>query len=315
MSSSMGNRTFYNFGSLNMDYVYGVEHIVRPGETIDTLRPRLGAGGKGLNQSVALAGAGVRTVHLGKIGTDGLFLRELLRDAGADVSGIVVDEKSATGHAVIQVDGHSGQNAILLFGGANREITREMIGSSLERARPGDVLLVQNELNAVGEILRAGHERGMYTAFNCAPFTPEARAYPYELVDLLFVNETEGGGLTGETEPEAMLRALGRLCPGLIVLTLGIRGALALHEGRVLHEGIVPVQAVDTTGAGDTYTGYFLAELMTSGSVEQAMRIAAAAAALEVTRPGAAAAVPKADEVQDFLRQPAPEKRGTPRVP
>ena len=299
----MKTGTVYCFGSLNIDYVYGVSHIVRPGETLDTQRPARSAGGKGLNQSVALARAGVPTAHAGKIGPDGLFLKELLQQAGADVSRVLVDENSATGHALIQVE-PSGQNAILLFGGANREITPDLIDSALADARPGDVLLLQNELNDTAALIRAGHARGMRVALNCAPFSPEAKGYPYELVDLLFVNETEGAGLTGETEPEAILEGLAKLCPGLVVLTLGTQGALAAKDGQVYREGIVPVDAVDTTGAGDTYTGYFLAEYLASGDLAAAMRLAAAASALEVTKPGAAPSIPTMAEVRAFVKSP-----------
>ena len=293
---------FFCFGSLNIDYVYGVEHIVRPGETLDTLRPAVHAGGKGLNQSVALARAGVPTLHAGRIGPDGLFLRELLAKAGADVSRVIVDESSASGHALIQVE-PSGQNAILLFGGANREIDAAMIEDALRDAREGDVLLLQNELNATEALIRAGHDRGMFVALNCAPFSQEALSYPYDLVDCLFVNETEGASLTGGTGPEAVLDGLARLCPGIVVLTLGTDGAQARKDGKTYREGIVPVQAVDTTGAGDTYTGYFLAEYMTSGGVAAAMKLAATASALEVTKPGAAPSIPTMDEVRAFMRE------------
>ncbi len=293
---------FFCFGSLNSDYVYGVEHIVRPGETLDTRRPATSAGGKGLNQSVALAKAGVPTLHAGKIGPDGLFLKEMLEKAGADASRVAVDPQSATGHALIQVE-PSGQNAILLFGGANREITDDMIEDALRDVCPGDVLLLQNELNATDALIRAGHARGMFVALNCAPFSQEALDYPYGLVDCLFVNETEGASLTGEREPEAVLDGLARLCPGIVVLTLGTDGALARQGGKTYREGIVPVRAVDTTGAGDTYTGYFLAEYAASADIAAAMRLAAAASALEVTKPGAAPSIPAMDEVRGFMRE------------
>ncbi|MEA4823930.1 MAG: ribokinase [Clostridiaceae bacterium] len=289
------------FGSLNIDYVYEVEHIVSPGETLDTRRPKTYAGGKGTNQSVALARAGVPTIHAGKIGPDGVFLRNLLADEGVDVSHIVLDERSATGHALIQVE-PSGQNAILLFGGANREITDAEIKKALDTCASGDILLLQNELNATETLIREGHRRGMFVALNCAPFSEEAKAYPYELVDCLFVNETEGAGLSGKTEAREILDALARLCPGIVVLTLGMRGAMAKARGIVYEEGIIPVRAVDTTGAGDTYTGYFLAEYAVSGDLARAMKLAAAASALEVTRPGAANSIPARAEVEAFMR-------------
>ncbi|MDD6876729.1 MAG: ribokinase [Clostridiaceae bacterium] len=289
------------FGSLNIDYVYEVEHIVRPGETLDTKRPGVFAGGKGLNQSVALAKAGVCTAHAGKIGPDGAFLRELLERAGVDTSSVAVGADSATGHAIIQVD-PAGQNSILLFGGANREITDAEIEEALAGCGEGDILLLQNELNATEALIRAGHRRGMFVAFNCAPFSEEAKSYPYELVDCLFVNETEGAGLSGRTEPGEILDALAHICPGIVVLTLGTRGAMAAYRGQTYAAPAFPVRAVDTTGAGDTYTGYFLAAFAEDGDISRAMRLAAAASALEVTRPGAAASIPAREEAERFLR-------------
>ena len=142
----------------------------------------------------------------------------------------------------------------------------------------------------------------MFVAFNCAPFSEEAKSYPYELVDCLFVNETEGAGLSGRTEPGDILDALARLCPGIVVLTLGTRGAMAACRGQTYAAPAFPVRAVDTTGAGDTYTGYFLAAFAEDGDISRAMRLAAAASALEVTRPGAAASIPAREEAERFLR-------------
>jgi len=292
---------FLNFGSLNIDYVYMVAHIVRPGETLDTIRPATYSGGKGLNQSIALARAGLPTAHAGKIGPDGQFLKDLLRENGVNVENVVRDESSATGHALIQVE-PSGQNAILLYGGANREISPEMTERAFAPYGTGDTLVLQNELNNTAELIRKGHEKGLTVVLNCAPFSPDAKSYPLELVDILFVNETEGEGLTGETEPEKILQSLSQICRGTVVLTLGTKGAMAMQNGRTEVCGIIPVKAVDTTGAGDTYTGYFLAGFNAGMSLKDTMELAASASALEVTRAGAAPSIPTMPEVLEFKK-------------
>lgn len=290
-----------NYGSLNIDYVYEVDHIVRPGETLDTMRPATYAGGKGLNQSIALARAGLETAHAGKVGADGQFLVDLLAGDGVDVSDIRTDSP-ASGHALIQVE-PSGQNSILLYGGANREIESDEIDAVLAKYGKGDTLVLQNELNATAELIRKGHERGMRVVLNCAPFTQAAKDYPIELVDILFVNETEGEGLTGETDADKILEKLSAKCAGIVVLTLGTRGAAAMCVGKRYNCGIVPVDAVDTTGAGDTYTGYFLAGLECTKDLSEVMHFAAAASALEVTREGAAPSIPYLYEVLEFLEK------------
>lgn len=286
------------FGSLNIDIVYAVAHTVRPGETLAAGRPVTHAGGKGLNQTVALARAGETVAHAGKIGADGLFLRDLLEEAGADVSLVTVDDEVGTGHALIQVS-PDGQNAILLYGGANRTITDADITRVLDGLTGDDLLLLQNELNDTARILEMARERGIPVALNLAPYSDDA--WDLQGVAYLFVNETEGQGLTGQTAPEEILRRLGELCPGVSVLTLGTRGALAYADGCVYRTPCVSVTAVDTTGAGDTYTGYFLAGVREGMSVPAAMSLAAHASALQVTRPGAAEAIPTRAEVGAFM--------------
>ena len=127
---------FLNFGSLNLDFVYDVEHFVRPGETISSTALNTFSGGKGLNQSVALSRAGAQTYHGGCIGKDGQILLDGLRAAGADVSFVRVLKSCRTGHAIIQVD-PSGQNCILLFGGANQAVTDVQIEETLPGSGQG----------------------------------------------------------------------------------------------------------------------------------------------------------------------------------
>ena len=288
-----------NFGSLNIDHVYTVEHFVRPGETLSSTAYHKFGGGKGANQSIALASAGARVWHAGKIGTDGLWLKRTLEERGVDTTFVEVIE-DPTGHAIIQVV-PSGENAIVLYGGANRRITAEDARRVLSHFEPGDWLLVQNEITAVPDILREAARRNMLIAFNPAPMTREVLSYPLELVDLFVVNEIEGEELTGTKEPRAMLEVMAARYPRAgTVITLGEKGAIYGRGGTLIAEPGVRVTVVDTTGAGDTFVGYFLAEVAAKENPATALRIACRAAALCVTRPGASDSIPRRTEVEAF---------------
>ena len=281
-----------NFGSLNIDLVYQVEHIARPGETIASSSHQVFAGGKGANQSAALARAGARVFHAGQVGPDGQWLVDKLAGLRVDVQHIRVGDVP-TGHAIIQVD-RRGQNSIVLFAGANAQIDREAIDAALSHFDRGDILLLQNEINDIAYIITSAAERGLTICLNPAPFGPEVRAYPLELVDVLIVNETEATGLAGASDPAA----LASLCPrAQIVLTLGAAGAQYRSPTEEFHLPAPQVEAVNTTGAGDTFIGYFLQGLTTAMTARDAMTRAVQAAALCVTRPGATDSIPAADEV------------------
>lgn len=288
-----------NFGSLNIDMVYSVDHVVRPGETTASSKLSFFCGGKGLNQSVALARAGSQVFHAGCVGSDGGRLLELLRDNGVD-SSFVSKSESPSGHAIIQVD-RDGQNSILLFGGANMEITPEQIKNTVRAFSAGDRLFLQNEINGISEIINAAHERGMEIVFNPSPFGAEILSYPLEKVNWFVVNETEAEELTGETEPEKILDAFSLKFPHAnILLTLGANGAFCRTENGTCFCGIFSVPVVDTTAAGDTFLGFFFAMLDNFGA-ESALKIASAASAVAVSRPGASASIPTLGEVKLFL--------------
>lgn len=279
-------------GSLNIDDVFTVDRFVRPGETMTCRAYRRTAGGKGMNQSIALARAGARTAHAGRIGADGRFLLDILAESGVDASRIIVGDLP-TGHALIQVDAQ-GQNCIILYGGANHAVEAGDIGGFLEGYGPGDAALFQNEIGAMPFALQAAHEKGLSVYFNPSPFTPEILRYPLGAVDCWILNEIEGELLSGRTEPARMLDELRRRHPAAeFVLTLGERGLL--YDAPGTPRIAVPahaVRAVDTTAAGDTFTGYYIASRMAGDDSETALRRATAAAALCVTRPGAAESIP-----------------------
>ena len=285
-----------NLGSLNIDHVYHVPHFVRPGETLHSTRYELYAGGKGFNQSVALARAGVSVEHTGQIGAEGEWLRNRLKAEGVDTR-FVHRVESPTGHAIIQIN-PSGENAIFLFGGANRTISEQSVRNVLSKCQPGETLLLQNETSAVPTAMQTAAERGMKVVFNPAPMTPEALQYPLGLVDLFILNETEAEGLTGETVPRSIQTVMVQRFPkAKTVLTLGAQGAIYFDDSRFLHQPSPAVNAIDTTAAGDTFTGYFLAEFFHSHDPKKALAQGCRAAALCVTRRGAADSIPYLSEL------------------
>ncbi len=288
------------FGSLNIDHVYQVEHLVRPGETLPSTKYSRFQGGKGANQSVALARAGADVFHAGRIGPEGLWLRDAIAAEGVNVTHVGLDNQP-TGHAIIQVD-PAGENSILLYGGANLTVTSDDAHYVLSHFGEGDWLLLQNEINSMPAILREASERGMTVAFNPAPMTPEVLSFPLEGVSLFVVNQTEGAALadTGDASPETVVEALQARFPNAgILLTLGGDGSLYARGEELIRTPAHSVDVVDTTAAGDTFIGYFLAELLAGESVQKSLALASRAAALCVTRPGAADSIPRRDEIED----------------
>ena len=293
-----------NFGSLNIDKVCSVEEFVQPGETIMATGYSVNAGGKGLNQSVAAALAGAQVLHAGAVGSDGLFLKEILADAGADVSCLrTMDTES--GCAFIEVNS-KGQNRIIVSAGTNRMYTEEYIQSVLEKAEAGDFVLLQNEINMVGEIIRLSHEKGCRVVFNASPIPGKPEELPLELVDIFMVNELEAAALAGtsaEGDFRDILKALQKKYPkAAIVMTLGKDGVLYGYKEEFYSHPIFKVNAVDTTAAGDTFCGYFLAALCAGKSVEMALREASAASAMAVSAKGAAPSIPVHSAMEEWLR-------------
>lgn len=285
-----------NLGSVNIDHVYEVEHFVRPGETLGSLDYQIFAGGKGFNQSIALARAGAKRKHVGRVGRDGDWLIKRLQTEGVDTTHLHEDD-TPTGHAMIQVT-PSGENSIVLFGGANQVITESDIETSLASLSSGDYLLVQNETNLVDEAIRLAHAQKLKIIFNPAPMSPAVRDYPLHLVDLFALNETESEGLTGETNPDAIReKMLAQYPKAAVVLTLGSKGALYFDADQLHQESASMVDPIDTTAAGDTFIGFFLAEFMQSNNPAKALQQGCRAAALCVTRPGAADSIPRISEL------------------
>lgn len=292
-----------NFGSMNLDYVYQVPHFVRPGETLSAYQQTVNPGGKGLNQSIALSLAGADTHHAGCVGRGGEALSRLLAEKGVHTE-LICPVEELQGSAVIQVT-PQGENAILLFGGSNRCVTREQIQDTAARFQAGDWLLVQNEMELLPDMVNAAFERGMNIALNPSPYNEALDGVDFHKLRWLLVNEVETGQLTGQEDPYAAWEVLHARYPELsAVVTLGSRGSVAfqVRDGRVetAVQRLFPVKAVDTTAAGDTYTGYFLAGLMEGLPLEACVNRAGKAASLSVTRPGAAESIPSREQVRDW---------------
>ena len=289
-----------NFGSLNLDMVYAVPHFVRGGETISSLSFQKNVGGKGLNQSVALKRGGADVFHAGLIGADGIILKEFLDSYGVNTRYVrTIDVPS--GHAVIQVE-PEGDNCIFLYGGANQCVTEEFIEEALAGFEAGDLLILQNEINGIEAIIRAASERGMQVALNPSPADEKIDALPLDRVSWFILNETEGAYLSGVAEPEAMLDSLLKKYPNAkFVLTLGGNGSIYADGKRRVRQRAYRAEAVDTTGAGDTFTGFFFAAISNGASIGEALNRASMAAAISVTRPGAAASIPELSEVLNRL--------------
>jgi len=293
-----------NFGSLNVDYVYSVDYFVRAGETLKVNGREVLPGGKGLNQSVALARAGVDVCHAGCIGAAGEFLRDLLNKNGVDTA-YLRTINGMQGHTVIQVDS-KGENCILLYGGSNRCVTEAQIEDTLSGFGPGDWLVLQNEINLLPRIVDAAHARGLRIALNPSPYEDNLKEVDFGKLSWLLVNEIEACQCSGSDQPEQAWEVLHGRYPNLSVLiTLGSAGSVA-HQ--VTDDGVADVRqpafrarAVDTTAAGDTFTGYFIAGLAQGRPLPECMRRASMAASISVTRPGAANSIPMREEVEQAL--------------
>ena len=292
------------FGSLNIDYTYTVPHFVQKGETISCTELRLFGGGKGLNQSVALSRAGLNVSLAGAIGEDGRFLLDELQRAGVDTRYVDILPGVRTGHAIIQNDAE-GDNCILVFGGANHCTGREQIDRVLSSFGKGDLLTLQNEIRELDYLIRKARARGMKIALTPAPMNEAVKDLPLEEIDYLFLNEVEASCLLGhevETAPlEAARELRRRFGVKNVALTLGAEGSVFSGETGDFVQAAIPAEAVDTTGAGDTFAGFFLAGALQGFDTQRALYFASAAASIAITRSGASASIPDRDEVLERI--------------
>ncbi len=290
---------FLVMGSLNYDDNYFLDHIVMPGETIASRTMESACGGKGFNQAVALAKAGAEVYLAGLVGeADGERICQEARENGIKDT-FLRKKEGYTGKAIIQID-QTGQNSIVLFGGANRQWTLEYVDKVLEHFQAEDILILQNEINVTAEIITKAWEKGMKIVLNPSPFEEKILNWPLEKVSLFLLNEVEGGQMTGEKEPEKVLKRLQAKYPNAaFVLTYGEKGAWYVGNGETAYCPAKKVKVIDTTAAGDTFTGYFLSARGRGYGVEESLKKATAAAGEAVTRKGAAVSIPCWKELEE----------------
>lgn len=287
--------TIWCLGSVNADHFYRLPHLPAPGETLAASDYSRGLGGKGANMAVAAARGGAPVELVGAVGSDGLWMKARLADYGVSVRHLA-ESAEASGHAIISVDA-AGENQITIYGGANRALEPARIDTAFAEAREGDIFVCQNETNLQRAGADIARSRGLRVVYAAAPFEVEAVREMLDVADLLVLNAVEARQLEEATglAPEALPVAG-------IVITLGADGVrwIDTKTGQSRDFPAVAVTAVDTTGAGDTFTGYLLAGLDRGLSMEAAIPLAAKAAALKVTRRGTADAIPSLSEVETW---------------
>ena len=295
----------FNLGCINIDYTYLVPYFVRPGETLESDDYNIGLGGKGVNQSLAIARAKGMVSHWGRVSSIDAWVTSELESAGVDVKDIELTPEPS-GHAIIQIDA-LGENAILLFSGANHGFTREKMTALVAQTAPGDTILIQNECNGLDQLILLAVSHGCKVIFNPAPMTSKVSSLPLDQCELLFFNRTEAAALlempVDSSAADLLMRCKESLGDVEVVLTLGSEGAWYQRSNETLFQPALKVKAVDTTAAGDTFVGYFLAARQAGLTPSQCLQRAATAAALAVQKFGAASSIPMASEVDGIIYQ------------
>jgi len=281
-----------NFGSINKDFFYSVNDFVKPGETISSIKYNVKIGGKGLNQSVGISKAGQKIYHAGIINKDDTFILDRLKKWNINCENIVLGV-NPTGHAIIQVD-KNGENSIIIHGGANHDFDIKFIKSVLSKFDSGDILVLQNEINNIKEIIDGAHHKKMKIVFNPAPFNNEILSYDLNKISTLILNQTEGEALSKEKKPVNILRVLkSKFNNTEIILTLGEKGSLYSFKDELLKIKAHKVDTVDTTGAGDTFIGYYVAGIASKMNKKDNLKRASKAAAIATTKLGGARSIPR----------------------
>ncbi|KAI8334855.1 Ribokinase-like protein [Choanephora cucurbitarum] len=312
-----------NYGSSNIDEFFIVPHICQSGETLSSTQYVVRAGGKGVNQSVGIAKAGGCVYHAGNLGNDGKWIKDMLHENGVDVSFVNIKENEKNGRALIQVSEETGDNCIVLYPGSNATYKAEEAKKVLSSFGPGDWIVQQNEISEGGKIMSLAAEKGLSVLFNPAPLTKGIlKEFPFDKVTVLVVNEHEAEALLNELNQESKKGAQGLdLANELlntfenmqgVILTLGGEGVVAKFRQKDKYQeyrlAAKKVAVKDTTGAGDTFVGFFLAGLLRDQSeelfkrVERALEEANTASSLAVQREGSSASVPTIEEVNDIIQ-------------
>ena len=301
-------------GAINMDLVMFMAHLPGPGETVVTDNFSTFPGGKGGNQAVTTAVLGGETRYFGKLAQDSFSdqLIEAMSGRGVETDSILREPESTAGIAIIRVDA-SGQNSISFTPGANAHLTPQEVDENTPYFTPGAFLVITCEIDAetVYAAVRQARKQGMFVIMDPAPVP--AQPFPADIpacVDVIKPNETEAFHITGiavkdfETAEQAIRKMLdmGFACP---VVTLGDRGAVAYVDGQIKRIDPIKVNVVDSTAAGDVFSGALAASLARGQQLDAALDFATAAAALSTTVQGAQTSIPSLEQVEDLLRQRA----------
>ncbi|MCX5494088.1 ribokinase [Kaistia dalseonensis] len=295
---------FWVLGNAGVDETMAAAQWPQPGHTIIVGAPERDIGGKGANQALVLRRAGCAVHLVAPIGADaeGAWISQELKGEGLEPTDFIVLPR-ATDRSLIFV-APDGENAIASVVGCAASIQPADVDALLCRIERGDALLMQGNLrhDTTEAALALAKARGVRTVFNPSPVDIAFRTF-WPLVDILVLNREEAGLFVPDAEPEAALRQLRRDGVGIIVLTLGREGAIALdREGRLHRASAEPVIAVDTTGAGDSFTGAFIAAFLgAQRDLGTSLRAATKAASITVTRRGTRSAFPTESELDDIL--------------
>lgn len=289
------------YGSVNIDSTFSVKDIVRPGETISCSFSGKAPGGKGANQAFAAGRASdgrFPVFFAGKADEEASFIFEKMKTAGIDCSKVVMSGYG-TGTAIIQV-AQNGENSILVCGNGNTHIEKEEIDSVLEDFSEGDCIILNAEINNLDYLIDRSAEKGLAIFFNPSPVNEKLKELPLNKATYLVFNEAEGSFFAEKkcNGPQEILEALAEKYPSCrIVLTLGDKGSCVMADGLQTFSEAFKVSAVDTTGCGDTFLGYFAVEVMSGSSIAKALSIASEAASIAATRHGAMNSIPARSEI------------------
>lgn len=293
-------------GSLNMDLVVNVDTMPKPGQTIIGSNFKEVPGGKGANQAVAMARLNGNVSMIGKVGEDGFgqTLINSLKNDKVDTT-YIQTSKGATGVALITVD-KNAQNSIVVSPGANFEVKEDDIDNNIEAIKNSDIVVLQLEtpLNTIKYALNKAKELNKYTILNPAPAV-KLDDEIIKNVDLLTPNETELeiiSGVSIETEEDIQKAAQIMIEKGVkeLIVTLGSKGSLYINKEKSMFKKAYKVEAVDTTVAGDSYTGALAVALSQDKNIEDAMDFASKVGALSVLKEGAQSSLPTLEDVKNF---------------
>ncbi len=291
--------TIFNLGSINIDYTYQIPHLPRAGETLTSTHFSYAIGGKGLNQSLSLIKAGADVTHIGAVNPQDTWILKEMSENNLRTDH-VQHVSAPTGHAIIYVNSH-GENQIILHPGANHSIDINDAQETLMDKEPSDWALLQNETTGALEFAKAARALFIPLAYNAAPFLPKVTVALIPYCDILIVNHHEATEIAKELQVDRERLSAKLLNIRHLIITDGANGVTYQGEEGTLHQPAFPVEVKDTTGAGDCFCGFFMAEVSQKKPFKDALRMASAAAALHVTKHGAASS-PSRAEVEAFLK-------------